>query len=363
MKKVVVAMSGGVDSSVAAALLKKEGYEVVGVTLRLFAEEKNAVKCCGGAESAAKARSSADALGIRHYFKSAQGLFTDKVIKNFVDGYLAGSTPNPCVECNRYLKFAYLFDIARSMGAEFLATGHYAELKPAGEGYGLFRGMDPLKDQSYFLYCLKRAQLSKLLFPLGGMEKKEIRRIAAELGLPSAAAEESKDICFVTSGNYNTYLRNSAAVKPKPGAILDAAGKRLGTHKGFFNFTVGQRRGTGVYGGQRLYVTELRPEANEVVLGPLSAACAEAFSVIEINWLTPVPSRPFNTTAQIRYRHKPAPCLLTPITGGKAEVVFEKAQFAVAPGQSVVFYDGDRVLGGGIITANKSGIGDRESGI
>ena len=354
-------MSGGVDSSVAAALLKKEGYEVVGVTLRLFAEEKNAVKCCGGADSAAKARSSADALGIRHYFKSAQGLFTEKVIKNFVEGYLAGSTPNPCVECNRYLKFAYLFDIARSMGAEYLATGHYAEIRKTEDGYGLFRGADPLKDQSYFLYCLRREQLGRLLFPLGGMAKTEIRRIAAELGLPSAAAAESKDICFVTSGNYNTYLKHSASVLPKTGAIVDASGKRLGTHKGFFNFTVGQRRGTGVYGGQRLYVTELRPAANEVVLGPLSAACSAAFSVKELNWLMPAPAEPFNTTAQIRYRHKPAACLLTPAAGGRADVTFEHPEFAVAPGQSVVFYDGDRALGGGIIS-KKSGVGSRESG-
>lgn len=349
MKKVVVAMSGGVDSSVAAALLKKQGYEVIGVTLRLFAEEKGAVKCCGGADSAAKARGSADALGIRHYFKSAQGLFTDKVINKFVEGYLAGSTPNPCVECNRHLKFSYLFDLARSLGADFLATGHYADIRQVRDGYGLFRGADPLKDQSYFLYCLGKQQLSRLLFPLGGMEKKEIRSIAAELGLPSAAQPESKDICFVTGGNYNSYLKNSAAVKPKTGAIVDQAGKRIGTHKGFFNFTVGQRRGTGVYGGNRLYVTELRPAVNEVVLGPLSAACAGTFSVTDLNWLTAVPAQPFCAAAQIRYRHKPAPCSVTPAAGSCAAVVFEKPEFAVAPGQSVVFYDGDRVLGGGII--------------
>jgi len=355
MKKVVVAMSGGVDSSVAAALLKKEGYEVVGVTLRLFAEEKNAVKCCGGAESAARARSSAAALGIRHYFKSAQGLFTEKVIKNFVEGYLAGSTPNPCVECNRFLKFSYLTDLAHSLGADYLATGHYADIRKTPDGYGLFRGADPLKDQSYFLYCLKSAQLSRLLFPLGGMAKTEIRRIASELGLPSAAAVESKDICFVTSGNYNTYLKNSAAVMPKTGVILDASGKRLGTHKGFFNFTVGQRRGTGVYGGSRLYVTELRPAVNEVVLGPLAAACSSGFGVTGMNWLTAVPKKPFDTLAQIRYRHKPAACLVKPGTGGYAGVIFEKPQFAVAPGQSVVFYEGDRVIGGGIING-KSGI-------
>ena len=347
-KKVVVAMSGGVDSSVAAALLLQQGYEVVGVTLRLFAEKKNAVKCCGGADSAAKAPSSAGVLGIRHYFKSAQELFTQKVINDFVDGYQAGSTPNPCVECNRHLKFAYLFDIARSMDADYLATGHYAEIKKTEDGHGLFRGLDPLKDQSYFLYCLKKAQLGHLLFPLGGMEKKEIRKIAAGLGLPSAAEQESKDICFVTSGDYNQYLK-AAGVKPRPGLMVDQAGKRLGRHEGFFNFTIGQRRGTGVYGGQRLYVTELRPGTNEVVLGPLEAAHSSGFVLGGLNWLAPAPEAPFKSFAQIRYRHAPAACRVEPGPGRGARIIFEKPQFAIAPGQSAVLYDGGRVLGGGII--------------
>jgi len=351
MKKVVVAMSGGVDSSVAAALLKKEGFEVIGVTLRLFSEQKGAVKCCGGADSADKARASAQAIGIRHYFKSAQGLFSKTVIDDFVKGYLSGATPNPCVECNRHLKFSYLYELARSLGADQLATGHYAVIKKAGGEYGLYRGADPLKDQSYFLYCLKKEQLGGVLFPLGGMTKKEVRRLAAEFGLPTASAPESNDICFVTEGNYDLYLRKTAGIKPRPGYIVDVSGKRLGKHNGFFNFTVGQRRGTGVYGGSRLYVTEIRPEANEVVLGPLEAAHGSVFGVRDMNWLKTPPQDEFRTSAQIRYRHKPEPCAVLVLPGGRAEVRLATPQFAVAAGQSVVFYEGDRVLGGGIITA------------
>ncbi len=344
-------MSGGVDSSAAAALLKERGYEVVGVTLRLFAERRGAVKCCGGAESADKARASAAALGIRHYFKSAQGLFSRHVIDDFVAGYLAGRTPNPCVECNRHLKFDYLYKLAREMGARYLATGHYAVVKEAAGEWGLYRGADPLKDQSYFLYCLKRSELPHLLFPLGGMTKKEARAVAARHGLPSASAPESNDICFVTEGNYDNYLRKYAGVKPRPGWIVDAAGKRLGRHNGFFNFTVGQRRGTGVYGGERLYVAEVRPGTNEVVLGPLAAARAASFALSGLNWLAGVPEGEFRSAAQIRYHHKPAPCLVRTLPGGRAEVRLDEPQFAVAPGQSAVLYDGDRVLGGGVITA------------
>jgi len=349
-KKVVVAMSGGVDSSVAAALLLEQGYEVIGVTLRLFQERKGAVKCCGGADSAAKARASAQALGIRHYFKSAHGLFSRDVIDNFTASYLAGATPNPCVECNRSLKFSYLYDLALSLGADALATGHYAVVKRAGAGWGLYRGADPVKDQSYFLYCLKKEQLGRLLFPLGTLEKAEVRRLAARCALPSAAEPESHDICFVTEGDYGNYLKKYAGVKPRPGWIVDGAGKRLGRHNGFYNFTIGQRRGTGVYGGARLYVTGLRPEANEVVLGTHGEAHCRGFSLSGLNWLAGDRGAEFTCAAQIRYHHKPAPCTVRLGREGTAEVRFERPQFAVAAGQSAVLYEGDRVLGGGIIT-------------
>jgi tRNA-specific 2-thiouridylase len=342
-------MSGGVDSSVTAALLKKEGWEVIGVTLRLFAERKGAVKCCGGADSAAKARASADAIGVRHYFKSAQGLFSKTVIDDFTSSYLAGGTPNPCVQCNRHLKFDYLYKLALSMGADALATGHYAVIKKEGGEYGLYRGADPLKDQSYFLYCLTKEQLGRVLFPLGGMTKKEVRRLAAEFSLPTASEPESNDICFVTEGDYTHYLKKYAGVKPRPGYIVDMNGKKLGRHNGFYNFTIGQRRGTGVYGGARLYVTEVRPETNEVVLGPLAAAHGGVFTVGGLNWLAEPVKKELDTAVQIRYHHKPAACRAVPLPGGRLEVRLEKPQFAVAPGQAAVFYAGDKVLGGGTI--------------
>ncbi|MEK7721273.1 MAG: tRNA 2-thiouridine(34) synthase MnmA, partial [Elusimicrobiota bacterium] len=279
--------------------------------------------------------------------------FSKTVIDSFVGGYLSGRTPNPCVECNRHLKFSYLFDLACSMRADFLATGHYAVIKKEDGEYGLFRGVDLLKDQSYFLHCLRKEQLDRILFPLGGLTKKEVRRIASEFLLPSASEPESNDICFVTEGNYDLYLKKTAGIKPRPGYIVDMAGKRIGRHNGFYNFTVGQRRGTGVYGGARLYVTGVKPETNEVVLGPLAAAHSSGFEMSGLNRLADFKLNPsvegFSCAVQIRYRHKPAPCHVNIKEGGLAEVCFEKPQFAVAPGQAAVFYDGDRVLGGGMI--------------
>ena len=361
--KVIVAMSGGVDSSVAAALLKKEGFEVIGVTLSLFVPEKGGIACCGAAEAGAKARAVCDALGVRHYLKNAAGIFRKNVIEVFIKSYLAGATPNPCVDCNRTVKFSYLFDLAKVFGAECLATGHYARIEEcpdgsaspgegfAGTGFRLLRGVDPLKDQSYFLYCLKKEQLPRVLFPLGGLAKKEVRRIARELGLPAAEEKESHDICFVGKGNYDGYLKHSGGVKPRPGRIVDAEGGKLGRHEGFFNYTIGQRRGLGVYGGERLYVTALRPEANEVVLGKLSDACFSKLEVSGLNWLAKKPAAGERVEAQIRYRHKPASCLVVSSEGTDFYGVFDEPQFAPAKGQSVVFYKGDMVLGGGTISA------------
>jgi len=360
--KVVVAMSGGVDSSVAAALLKKEGFEVIGVTLTLFAPEKGGIACCGAAEAGAKARAVCDALGVRHYLKNAADIFRKNVIDVFVKSYLAGATPNPCVDCNRSVKFSYLFDLAKVFGAGCLATGHYARIEKdpdgsaspgegfAGSGFRLLRASDPLKDQSYFLYCLKKEQLPRILFPLGGLAKKEVRRIARELGLPAAEEKESHDICFVGKGSYDGYLKRSG-VKPRPGWIVDAAGAKLGRHEGFFNYTIGQRRGLGVYGGERLYVTALRPEANEVVLGSLSDARFSKLEVSGMNWLAKKPVPGERVEAQIRYRHKPASCLVVSSDGTGFSGIFDEPQFAPAKGQSVVFYEGDRVLGGGTISA------------
>ena len=357
-KKVIVAMSGGVDSSVSAAILVKEGFDVTGVTLNLFAAPKGGPACCGAVESGAKARAVCDALGVRHYIKDAVGVFKAGVIDEFVQTYLDGRTPNPCVDCNRSVKFSYLFGLAKALGAGYLATGHYARIEKSPAGLGLLRGLDPLKDQSYFLYCLRREQLPHVLFPLGGMTKKEVRKLAGTLRLPTAQEKESNDICFVGEGGYERYLKKSGGVKPRPGRIVDAGGRTLGRHQGFFNYTIGQRRGLGVYGGDpvsehgagRLYVTALRPETDEVVLGRLADACFSAFEVSGMNWLAKKPAAGELVCAQIRYRHKPAPCRVTASAGSAFSGVFAEPQFAPASGQSVVFYDGDRVLGGGVIS-------------
>jgi len=349
-KKAVVAMSGGVDSSAAAALLVEEGFEVTGVTLNLFAAEKGKPACCGTAEAGAKARAVCDTLGVRHYIKNAVEIFKNSVIDEFIKSYLAGSTPNPCVDCNRAVKFSYLFALAKALGAEYLATGHYARIEKYPGGFRLLRGLDPLKDQSYFLYCLKKAQLPHVLFPLGAMTKKDVRRLAEELRLPTAKEKESNDICFVGEGKYDRYLKKSGGIKPRPGRIVDAKGRTLGRHQGFFNYTIGQRRGLGVYGGDRLYVTALRPETDEIVLGTLADACFSAFEVSGMNWLAERPAPGARVDAQIRYRHKPAACLVVASEGASFSGVFTEPQFAPAKGQSVVFYDGDRVLGGGVIS-------------
>ncbi len=341
-------MSGGVDSAVAAALLKRDGFEVTGVTLNLFAPERSGPACCGSADSAARARAVCDAIGIRHYVKNAERVFGDRVIGDFVRAYSAGRTPNPCVECNRYVKFSYLFDLAVAFGAEYLATGHYARIEAAGGEFRLLRGTDPLKDQSYFLYCLKKDQLPRLLFPLGALEKREVRRISAGLGLPMEGVRESSDICFVGGGSYGKYLAGKG-LEPRPGRIVDSKGKILGRHDGYFNYTIGQRRGLGVYGGGRMYVSALRPATNEVVLGGLEDASFSSFTASGMNWLSAPPKTGDVVRAQIRYRHVPAACRVASSDGYGFSGTFEKSQFAPASGQSVVFYDGDRVLGGGVI--------------
>lgn len=344
-----MAMSGGVDSSVAAALLKKEGYEVIGVTLNLFAGEKGSPACCGAAQAGAGARAVCDALGVRHYFKNAGEVFKKKVIDEFVGSYAAGATPNPCVNCNRFVKFAYLFDLAGAFGAGYLATGHYARIEKTPDGLGLLRGLDPLKDQSYFLYCLKKEQLSRVLFPLGALTKQEVRKMAEELELPTAKVKESSDICFVGEGGYAGYLKKNGGLKPRSGRIVDAGGKTLGRHEGFFNYTVGQRRGLGVYAVERLYVTALKPETNEVTLGGLAEARFSFFKASGMNWLVKKPAAGARIAAQIRYRHKPASCLIVSSHGTGFSGTFDEPQFAPARGQSVVFYQDDRVLGGGVI--------------
>ncbi len=347
MEKVVVAMSGGIDSSVSAFLLKKSGYDVVGVTLNLFSGKN--IKCCGSDDSVEKFKRICNHLGIRYYVKNAVKVFNEKVIDKFASDYLKGFTPNPCVECNRFLKFDYLFKIAKSLGASKLATGHYAIVEKKGDEYVLKRGIDDTKDQSYFLYPIKKEFLKDMLFPLGRMKKNEVKEIAKKNGIPLDINKESKDICFVPEGDYALWLKKNGYVRNLQGYFKDMDGKIIGTHSGYFKYTVGQRKGLGVSGKERMYVVKINPLKNEVTLGVLKDCYFRKILINDINWLSSKKPKSGEVLfAQIRYRHKPARGIIE-YKDKDAEFVFDEPQFALTPGQSAVFYDGDRVMGGGAI--------------
>mgnify|MGYP001260805813 CR=1 FL=1 len=341
--RIVAAMSGGVDSSVVAALLRGRGYEVIGVTLRMFRGLKG-----GSAEDTDRAASNAEAIGIEHHYIDAEEIFRDKVINYFSRSYAGGLTPNPCVLCNRYVKFGYLFDVARKFGADRIATGHYAGISEKDGVFSLKRAGDAVKDQSYFLFGIAREKLSKISFPLEDISKEEVRKTAAGLKLPSASRSDSQDICFMEGRDYVSYLKHYCGLESAPGYITDAGGRILGRHNGYFNFTIGQRKGLGVYGTDRLYVTDIDAASNKVVLGSIEQARRNRFFIKDYNALSDMPSGEFRTSVQIRHRHRPAPCAVKPCGDGY-EVLTDTPQFAVTPGQAAVFYEGEKVLGGGFI--------------
>jgi tRNA-specific 2-thiouridylase len=347
-RRVVVGMSGGVDSSVAAALLVEQGFEVVGVTLHLAGAGS---RCCS-LDDAEDARRVADALGIRFYVANQQEAFRREVTLPFADAYLAGRTPLPCVTCNRRFKFGALQARARALGAEAVATGHYARLEedPASGEHRLLRGRDGSKDQSYFLFDLCQAQLARARFPLGELTKHEVRARARALGLATADKPESQEICFVPDGDYARVveaLRPGAA--PGEGEIVDGEGRVLGRHAGIHRFTVGQRRGLGLASAERLYVKRLEPAANRVVVGREEELASAGARLADVSWIGSRPAEPVQATVRIRYRHPGAPARIEPGADGSAEVWFDEPVTALAPGQAAVFYAGDRVLGGGWI--------------
>jgi len=349
MKKVLVAMSGGVDSSVACVMLKEKGFDVTGMTLKFF-NSNGEIKCCGADYSANRAREVCDILGIKHYLKDARKDFGKYVIEDFVQSYLNGLTPNPCIECNRFLKFDYLFKLAQAMNIDYLATGHYARIIENGKNFELLRGRDPNKDQSYFLYCIKKENLNKILFPLGDLNKNEVRKIAKKYNLPVFDEKESKDICFVPQGDYVSWLKKEKYVENKSGYIKDLNGKILGQHKGYFNFTIGQRRNLGIPYSQRLYVVDINSKNNEVIVSEKKDAFFSGFQLKDLNWLLEEKIKKGKKYyVQIRYRHIPQEGEVVEIKGNNLVFLFKEKQFAITKGQSAVFYDGDRVLGGGII--------------
>lgn len=353
--RVVVAMSGGVDSSLTAALLVREGYEVIGVTMRLSDEGREADErgCCT-LQAADDARSVAALLDIPHYVLNFKALFQETVVDYFVGEYARGRTPNPCIACNRRVKFEGLLQRALELDAPLVATGHYARIERDAAGrYLLKKGVDAAKDQSYVLYHLNQRTLRHFLMPLGAYTKAQTRRLAAELGLPVADKPESQEICFVPDDDYKAYLRAHAPEALRPGEIVDRAGKALGRHEGVPLYTVGQRRGLGIAAPRPLYVTELDAARNRVVVGEVEDLFSRALIAAELNWIAiDTPAAPLVVRAKVRYGAREGRATVYPLRGGAVKVVFEEPQRAVTPGQSVVFYDGDSVVGGGIIQRN-----------
>lgn len=354
-------MSGGVDSSVAAALLVEQGYEVIGVMLRLWSEaprplfggavEAAANRCCSG-EAIHDARGVADRLGIPFYVINAETPFKQNVVDAWLSDYLAGQTPNPCLNCNRTIRFGYLLNYARGLGARYLATGHYAQVRRDAAGRcELWRGADAGKDQSYVLSVLKQEQLTSALFPVGAYTKPEVRNLAAARGLPTASRVDSQDLCFVADGDYRRFLADEAGAAIRPGPIVDRDGHELGTHRGLPFYTVGQRSGIGIAAAQALYVLELDVARNALVVGAAAELGARHLRTGPVNWISgAAPAEEFMAHVQIRYRARPAPAQIQSQADGGVAVAFTEPLRDITPGQAAVIYDGARCLGNGIIT-------------
>lgn len=338
-------MSGGVDSSVAAMLLKEEGYDVSGVTMCLGIATEDDAKCCG-ASAIDDAKRVCDRLKINHYVFDYASQLENRVIANFISEYKKGRTPNPCVECNRYLKFGTLLNKALMLDFEYLATGHYAAIEKNENGYCLTRPKDRKKDQTYFLYPIPFKRLGHILFPLAHLTKDEVRELAKKHSLPVAAKQESQDICFVTQKNTQEFLLQRLP-GVKPGPIVDLSGKELGRHRGIIFHTIGQRGGLGISHPTPLYVVSIDPVKNRIVVGDKKDLMGKKLIASDVNWLAEI--WPAEVYAKIRYRKKEALCEVKKEENAKMKVTFAEEQEAITPGQSVVFYDHDRVLGGGII--------------
>ena len=359
--RVVVGMSGGVDSSVTAALLAETGFEVIGITLQLYdhgAATQRPGTCCAG-QDIHDARRVADTLGIPHYVLDYEARFRQSVIEDFADSYLAGETPIPCVRCNQTVKFRDLLGVARDLGADALATGHYVRRRLGADGPELHRAADAARDQSYFLFATTAEQLEFLRFPLGELAKDETRAQAQRLRLPVAAKPDSQDICFVPEGSYARVVEALRPGSCEPGDIVDVQGKVVGQHNGVIHYTVGQRRGLGIAGPEPLYVLRLEPRERRVVVGPRPALLKDRLGVHGINWLgtAPLPDDGIEVRVKMRSAQDPVPATVRAVANDRAEVVLDQAHAGIAPGQACVFYDGERVLGGGWIAREDAAAG------
>lgn len=358
--RVVVAMSGGVDSSVAAALLKEEGYDVVGITLQLYdhgvaVQKKGA--CCAG-QDIHDARRVAESLGIPHYVLDYESRFRDSVMEEFADSYIRGETPIPCVRCNQTVKFKDLLQTARDLGAACLATGHYVRQIQDGSSARMLRAVDDSRDQSYFLFATTPEQLAYLRFPLGAKLKDETRALAARYGLGVADKPDSQDICFVPTGNYASVIERLRPGAAEPGEIVHLDGRVLGAHKGIIHYTIGQRRGLGIGVGEPLYVIRLDPDTRRVIVGPHEALLVHALGLREVNWLgdTPISAEGIAVDVKVRSTQPAEAARVFIDRNGGAKVVFATLAAGVSPGQACVFYDGERVLGGGWIATTQSAL-------
>jgi tRNA-specific 2-thiouridylase len=351
LETVLVAMSGGVDSSVAAAVLLEQGYKVFGVTMLLWPEDvEGAEEGCCGSVHLNDARDVCHRLGISHYTLDLQKEFLSDVVRPFVATYLDGRTPNPCISCNEHLKFRHLLHKATGIGADLLATGHYARILVNGS-FLLARGVDLSKDQTYFLFTLGQKEMSRLLFPLGEMTKGEVRAKALDLDLPVHEKAESQEICFVPPGKLRDFISQNAPDLPGPGEVVDMDGKAIGRHEGACFYTVGQRKGLGIASSEPLYVVRIDIVSNTVVMGSRDEASFIGLKASGVSWVdSKPPGSRFEAQVQIRHRHTPAPSLITIQGDGTISIDFHEPQHGVAPGQAVVIYDEDIVLGGGWIT-------------
>jgi tRNA-specific 2-thiouridylase len=389
MPKVIIGISGGVDSSVAAYLLKGQGYEVEGLSLILWeGKNQNAFTTCCSLQAIREASKAARHIGIPHTTIDVRKSFMAKVIESFVDAYTKGSTPNPCILCNRFIKFPFLLKEAEKRGAEYISTGHYAKVEqinelnnppipPLEKGGGggfensyffLKKGADPRKDQSYVLYALKQEEIKRLILPLGYYRKDEVRKIAHELNLPAAKRSESQEICFIEDRNYFKFIEKLSPFPGKPGSIIDINGRVIGTHKGIHGYTIGQRKGLGISSSEPLYVAKIDALNNVIYVGNYEASKKKEFFVKDINWIVPPTIQSemtFKASVKVRSMMKDEPATILLVSSQQSavsnkeqdtralpevvQVVFDKPQWAPAPGQSAVFYDGDIVIGGGII--------------
>ncbi len=374
MEKVLVGMSGGVDSSVSAYILKNQGYDVEGISFVLFQESARDSMPCRPSQPTCtslaihEASQAALHIGIPHHIIDIRKDFLEKVIHPFINGYMKGSTPNPCILCNRFIKFPVLLQEAEKGGAQYIATGHYARVESAkskeqgAERFFLKKGTDGKKDQSYVLYVLTQEELKRLILPLGSYEKDTVKKIASELGLSTAKRPGSQEICFIKDHNYASFIERFTSVKGTPGPVMDMSGNVLGTHKGIYSYTIGQRKGLGISSPAPLYVVKIDRERNTIQVGPQRSAKKEDFFVTDVNWIIPPPAEKFHASVKVRSMMKDEPAAIhidsnppSPpfskggLSGKVVHVVFDEPQWAPAPGQSAVFYDGDVVIGGGVI--------------